>query len=180
MGDNIPRLQIKSVLVFLMHQAIATLGVVVAAYIPTLILVDFLFPERPQFLSEHDVSRLLTQLPYFPVQILEGLCLGWALGRGLRQRAMLWVWVLPALILCYAFINPPNISPGFTSAVALTFRNKSVRSHFFGSACRADIEDGCLDQLTFTMPFYASAAYSIGALLARLRRQKPVAEIGTS
>ena len=90
---------------------------------------------------------------------------------------MLWVWVLPALILCYAMIAEPNISPVFTSAIVLAERNKSVWSHFFGSGCRADLSDRCSDQLMFTMPFYASAAYWLGALLARKLKTKEDAEI---
>jgi hypothetical protein len=75
---------------------------------------------------------------------------------------------VPALILCYAMIAEPNISAGFTFAIVLAGRNKSVWSHFFGSGCRADLSNRCLDQFIFTMPFYASAAYSFGALVARI------------
>jgi hypothetical protein len=72
----------------------------------------------------------------------------------------------------------PNTSPVFISAIALAARNKSVWSHFFGLGCRA--EDRCFDQIVFTMPFYASAAYSLGALLARRMGRKSGEEIATA
>lgn len=164
-------------LIFVLHQLIAVLGVGFLAGTATFFIFGLLRPASPQFFTEHNVHRVLTQLPYFPVQILEGLWCGWALSRRLRQREMLWVWVLPALILCYAMIAEPNISPVFTSAIVLAGRNKSVWSHFLGSGCRADLSDRCSDQLMFTMPFYASAAYSLGALLARKLKTKEDAEI---
>ena len=166
--------------IFSLHQLIATLGVGFLASTATFFMFDLLRPLSPHFFTNHNVYEVSTQLPYFPVQILEGLWCGWALSRRLRQREMLWVWVLPALVLCYAMIAEPNISAGFTSAIVLAGRNKSVWSHFFGSGCRSDLGGPCLDQLIFTMPFYASAAYSLGALLARKMRPNADAEIVTS
>jgi hypothetical protein len=168
------------VLIFALHQLIATLGVGFLASTATFFMFNLLRPLSPQFFTEHNLYQISTRLPYFPIQILEGLWCGWALSRRLRQREMLWVWVFPALILCYATIAEPNISAGFTSAIVLAGRNKSVWSHFFGSGCRADLSDHCLDQFIFTMPFYASAAYSLGALLARKMRRNTDAEIVTN
>jgi len=168
------------VLIFALHQLIAVLGVGFLAGTATFFIFDLLRLLSPQFFTEHNVHRVLTQLPYFPAQILEGLWCGWALSRRLRQREMLWVWVLPALILFYAMIAEPDISPVFTSAIALAGRNKSVWSHFFGSGCRADLSDRCSDQLMFTMPVYISISYSLGALLARKKGPNADAEIVTS
>ena len=53
--------------------------------------------------------------------------------------------------------------------------NLSSLKHYFGAACR--VRDPCMDQLIFTMPFYASLAYSAGALLAqRFYREADFAE----
>jgi hypothetical protein len=120
--------------------------------------------------TDHERYRVLTQLPYFPIQILEGLWLGWVLGRRFTHRSMVWVWVLPTMILCYALIELPENPIAYTSAIALAERNRSVVSYFFGSGCKA--EDRCIDQLIFTMPFYASVAYSVGALVGRRSRPK--------
>ena len=178
--SHVSGFRFKSILIFGLHQVIATLGVGFAAATATFFLLDLLRPLNPHLFTEHNVYRVLTHLPYFPVQILEGLWFGWVLSRRLRQREMLWVWVLPALILCFALINVPNISGRFTSAIVLAARNKSVWSHFFGSGCRADLEDRCLDQLMFTMPFYASVAYWVGALLERVIHRKERAQVVTT
>jgi hypothetical protein len=116
----------KSVLIFALHQLIAILGVGFLASTATFFMFDLLRPLNPQFFSEHNVYQVSTRLPYFPVQILEGLWCGWALSRRLRQREMLWVWVLPALILCYAMIAEPNIFCWFHFRDCFSWR-KQVR-----------------------------------------------------
>jgi len=78
---------------------------------------------------------------------------------------MLWVWVIPLAILLYAFITATVLLPGWTSILARPTTFASRLSHYFGSGCKTSAR--CLDQLEITMPFYTSAAYSIGVLLAR-------------
>jgi hypothetical protein len=118
-GGHISRFRFKSVLIFALHQLIATLGVGFLAGTATFFVFGLLRPASSQFFTEHNVYQVLTQLPYFPVQILEGLWCGWVLSRRLRRREMLCIWVLPALILSYAMIFEPNTSPVFISAIAL-------------------------------------------------------------
>jgi hypothetical protein len=70
---------------------------------------------------------------------------------------MLWVWVIPLAILCYAVIA---FEPKWKSVLV----HESWLPHYFGWGCLPT--DHCLDQLVITMPFYAAAAYSIGAWFA--------------
>jgi hypothetical protein len=60
----------------------------------------------PEFLSLKPSMRfvhwLLTENPFYPAQMVSGLYLGWALGRWLRHRVMVWVWLLPL----YPFTAP--------------------------------------------------------------------------
>ena len=87
------------------------------------------------------------------------------MGSCLQRRSMLWVWVLPFMFLCYAIVNIPTISPPLLSMLLHSGVTHSQLSHYFGRGCQ--LKDRCMDQLLITMPFYASGAYSIGALLAR-------------
>jgi hypothetical protein len=73
---------------------------------------------------------------------------------------MVWVWVIPGLILCYALVAAPNLSPDSASVL---MHSDGMISRYFGWACQP--RNGCLDQLVITMPFYTAAAYSIGARL---------------
>ena len=50
----------------------------------------------------HFVHWVLTENPFYPLQIVAGVYFGWLLGRRLQHRSMLWIWVLPLAILVYA------------------------------------------------------------------------------
>ena len=68
------------------------------------------------FLFGHSYPRktfysLVSESPYFPVQIIFALTLGWLLGRVLRHRSMVWVWVLPLAILCYSVATSRVLVP---------------------------------------------------------------------
>lgn len=78
--------------------------------------------------------------------------------------AMLWIWVLPLAILAYVFAAKPVLSP-WASVFERPNTFLDRLSYYFGHGCQARAR--CLDQLLITMPFYASVAYSLGALLAR-------------
>jgi hypothetical protein len=153
----------RIVLSFAVHQVIGTWGVGVTIGWLVAFCEDFLrlfgktFPMR-------DAHWILTETGYFPLQIAFALFLGWLLGRDLRRRAMLWVWVIPFVILCYAVAAIPTISPWLTPSATQAGIGEPRLFHYFAAGCRAEYR--CLDQIIFTMPFYASAAYSIGALLA--------------
>ena len=120
--------------------------------------------------SKNFVHWILTENPFYPVQIVAALYFGWLLGRRLQHRSMLWIWLLPLAILAYAFATTPVLRPW----ASVFERPDTVRaptqfglrlSYYFGRGCQARAR--CLNQLLITMPFYASVAYSLGALLAR-------------
>jgi hypothetical protein len=138
------------------HQIISTLGVMV--------LAGFLA------FATSSASRarwILTETPYFPVQIGLAFVIGVALQRCLRHRIMQWVWVLPSLILLVSFILTP-----------LPFVGRL--QHYFGRGCK--LEFRCFVQLSVTLPFYAAASYSLAAFLSRILhrrlRQHEAANIG--
>jgi len=159
------------VLIFVVHQIVGTWGI---AFLASFGLFS-LFDAIPDFLGWKPPVRfvywLLTENPFYPAQIVAGLYLGWLLGRRFQHKSMLWIWVLPLAALCCALmVGPiglfPQRIPQWTSALARHSAVGSRLSYYFGRGCQPRAH--CVDQLLITMPFYASAAYSLGALLARL------------
>ncbi len=168
--DSIERLRTKSLtksaLTFGLHQFIGMYGIPYTAPVVFSLAFKFLF------LFGHNYPRktfyaIVSERPYFPVQIIFALILGWLLGRALRHRSMVWVWVLPLAILCYSLLTARVLIP--TSILIRPSVIQSWFSHYFGWGCRP--ADHCLDQLLITMPFYSSLAYSLGAFLARRMAQ---------
>ena len=150
----------KSIATFALHQFIGMYG------IPYTAPIVFSLAFKCLFVLGHTYSRkvfysILSGLPYFPVQIVFALILGWLLGRALRHRSIVWVWVLPLVILCYSVATYRVLIP--TSVLASI--GQSRFSHYFGWGCRP--ENHCLDQLLITMPFYSCLAYSLAAAVAR-------------
>jgi hypothetical protein len=148
---------------FVMHQLIGIAGIKLTdANVTTLAFVVL-------HMFGKDYSRayyywILDGRPYFPIQIALGLLLGWAFGRRLWHRSMIWVWILPFAYLCYAFVAVPtitsNLPPEFQAGIG-----ESRFAHYFGWGCGP--WNNCIDQVDFTLPFYIGAAYSLGGLLAR-------------
>jgi len=159
----------RTVVLFVMHQIIGTEGVIWLT-----VLGAFLLATTVSTVSEtwahsapmHLVHLILTNTPFFPVQIAFGAYLGWKLYRRWPHHSMLWVWILPGVVLTYAVISIPTFSPWSYSPAT------GPLSHYFGWGCQADYR--CYDQLTFTEPFYTSVAYSLGALWARKAKQQTV------
>ena len=152
--------RLKSVLIFVMHQLLGTWGIALFAYFLGSSVFE-LFGLFGRSYSMRPLHWILTETPFFPVQIALGLYFGWLLGRRLKHRSMVWVWIIPGLILCYAVVAVPNLSPEPTSVLV---HSGGSLSHYFGWGCQP--KDRCLDQLLITMPSYAATAYSIGARLA--------------
>ncbi|HZZ16364.1 MAG TPA: hypothetical protein VFE08_10420 [Candidatus Sulfotelmatobacter sp.] len=105
---------------------------------------------------------ILLETPYFPVQIVIGLLWGFQLGRRYGHRAMLWIWTVPALTIILLILFAP-FPPEVISGVEIT-----RTAHFFGWACVP--QNRCFEQVGVTLPLYASASYSLGALFARVTR----------
>jgi len=153
---------IKSGLIFAAHQIVATEGVIWLTILGTFLLrgsIAELHEAWGHSAFTRGMHLILSNTPFFPIQIAAGAYLGWKLYSRLGHRSMLLVWILPGLLLTYVVLAVPTFSPWSLSP------ETSPLSHYFGWGCQADYH--CYDQLTFTQPFYTSAAYSLGALWAR-------------
>jgi hypothetical protein len=154
-----------SALVFVMHQFIGTLGIIWFATISVALLggtIAELYDLVGRQFSKRPIYWIMTETPYFPVQIALGFYCGWKIYRRLRHREALWVWVPPLLVLCYAVVAIPTSGPQMTS-IFIQLGGQSPLSHYFGWGCQP--KNGCFDQLLITLPFYTATAYSIGACL---------------
>jgi hypothetical protein len=153
----------KSVSVFVIHQLVGTWGVPFLAYsLGTSVFRLMEFLGRTQ--SMRSLHWILTETPYFPVQIALGLYFGWLIGRRFGHRSMKYVWIAPFLLLMYAVIWLPTVTPELTSVLLQVRGNQSAISHYFGWGCK--LRERCFDQLFVTMPFYTALSYSIGAWFA--------------
>ena len=148
----------KSALTFGLHQFIGMYGVPYTAPLVFSLAFKLLFLFGPSYSLQRTFYSIVSEKPHFPVQIIFALILGWLLGRALRHRSMVWVWVLPFAILCYSLVSARVLIP--TSVFARPSVIQSRFSHYFGWGCRPAAH--CLDQLLITMPFYSSLAYSMG------------------
>src|SRR3989442_15412434 len=164
--DSIEQFQrnslMKSTLTFSLHQFIGMYGIPYTAPLVFSLAFKFLLLFGRSY-SQRTFYSIVSEKPYFPVQIISALILGWLLGRTLRHRSTVWVWVLPLAILGYSLVTARVLIP--TSVFASPGVFQSRFSHYFGSGCQPAAH--CLDQLLITMPFYSSLAYSVGAFLAR-------------
>jgi len=139
--------------IFLVHLVAGTYGSMAAAAA----LVYLLFPYVRLLrtgLEFKEFNRVLS-VPYFPLQILVGLAIGYFLQRRFPSTAAQWVWVFPLVTLSYRFISfhPSVLEPAFVSRA----------SHFFGRKCRPP---DCFEQFRYTAPFYTAVAYSLAARLS--------------
>lgn len=147
---------LKSVLVFAAHQLVGTWGVATFAYF----LGSSIWWLADLFGQTHSKRLLywvLTETPFFPIQICLGLYFGWSLARRFGHREMQWVWVIPTLLLCYAILAIPAHS------TSVLFPARTALSDYFGWACLP--QNHCLNQLVITMPFYVATAYSLASWL---------------
>lgn len=124
---------------FPFHQILSTVGVLVLAGFLT-----FTVSPLPR------ARWILTETPYFPVQIALAFLVGLVLPRFLRHWLMEWVWVLPFSILCVSF-----------TLTRLPLVDRFER--YFGWGCRPEL--GCFVQLGVTLPLYAAASYALAAFL---------------
>jgi hypothetical protein len=148
---------------FCIHQLISALGVPAAGpWLCSLVVYLTNLDGRP--LDAGKVRWVLTGTPFYPVQIALALLVGVLLGRRFGHRAMLWVWVLPAVVLGVALVAFHENGQNVIWAVPV-LSSSSIFSHFFGWGCQPRLR--CIDQLIFTMPFYSSLAYALGGRLGR-------------
>ena len=143
---------------FLIHFFIGAIGVPIAAAV---LAYSVLLPLHEFFpsIGERTVHWILTETPYFPLQILVGFLWGFLISRRYRHVAMLWTWAVPALAISLALLFAP-LRPVIVSGVEIT-----KVEHFFGWSCLP--QNHCFEQVALTMPFYSATAYAVGAFLAR-------------
>jgi hypothetical protein len=153
---------VLSFLTFCMHQFLGTWGIAFFAYWVGISLFE-LMASLGKPLPMRSLHWILTETPYFPVQIALGLYCGWLIARRFHHRAMRYVWMLPLMLLIYAMLELPPFTPEFSSVLAQAGHEKSVFSRYLGWGCNP--RERCLDQLFVTMPFYTSVSYSVGAWL---------------
>src|SRR5580700_4530414 len=114
-----------------------------------------LFDVLPSFANQKPFLRfgywVLTENPFYPVQIVVGLYFGWPLGRRFHHKSMVWIWILPLAILIYSFAATPVLSP-WESLLSRPTTVQSRLSYYFGWGCQTRAR--CLNQLVITMPFY--------------------------
>jgi len=164
------RSRLGLVLVFSMHQVISTIGVLVVAGFLIFSSIPLIRLWQPTF-GTRQARWILTETHYFPVQTVLALLLGGVIGVWSKNRAILWVWVLPFLFLSCAIVFSTRVSAAAGFSV-----DQSLMSRFFGCGCAP--QNRCFDQLVFTLPFYTASCYSLGALLARMsRRRYPRTEV---
>lgn len=149
-----------SVIEFAAHQMAGAFGVPIFAHLLGLSLFNLAGLVGREY-SLRPLHYILTETPYFPVQIVLGLWFGWLLGKRFRHRSMIYAWLLPFLILSFAVVAVPSLSTEYTSVLT---DPQSRFSHYFGWGCQP--KNHCFDQLIVTLPFYAATSYSIGAYLA--------------
>jgi hypothetical protein len=150
-------------MMFIAHQVIVLWVVIVSAGILTASAVNFLH----LFGWQHPINTyrwILNGTPYFPAHVLLGLLLGWLLARSLEDRTMIWVWVLPSALMVYALVAIPTLAPRFVLPGFQAGVGQTPWVHYFGRNCQ--LGNYCIDQTSFTRPFYVSIAYSVAALIA--------------
>ncbi len=146
--------------VFLIHQFLGTWGVFLAAPWVLMFLgeVGWHFGLKTYMAQ---TQWVLYGTPFFPAHVVLALVVGWVLGGTRRHQSMLWVWILPFVSLCTAYIGFPLIGTGSALACAsLGVSSKLEYSwayfgvHSFQQAVRISL-------------LYSATAYSFGALLVR-------------
>jgi hypothetical protein len=104
---------------------------------------------------------ILTETPYYPVQISIALIAGFAIGKIRRIPFTRWMWVFPSMLLLGGLVFV-HLQEGQTRL-----------AHFFGweGLPQFHFPQGSQgDQIFFTLPFYVSVAYSATAFLVQRRQ----------
>jgi len=140
----------------IVHQIISLVGIPVLSAFLTFTLCS-IAQSVTHSVPSGLASKLLTQIPGFPIQAILGFLLGLSLGNFSQRRVMMWVWVLPLILFCIALLfSPLNGSSQSGPLYPPEAHHKST----------------LLEQLSWSILFIPSAAYSLGAKSARPRHNK--------
>jgi hypothetical protein len=144
---------------FLIHQFLATWGLFLAVpWVLTFFLELGVHFGLKVYMTQ--VDWVLYGTPLFPLHVATALIVGWILGGTLRERAMLWVWVLPLVSLCTSHIGFPLLARGYSS----DFRYLALSRELEYSWGRLGLHS--LQQIIRIALLYIAIAYSVGGLLA--------------
>jgi hypothetical protein len=144
---------------FLIHQFLSTWGLFIAV---PMVLVFFIELGLHFGLKVYmtQIDWLLYGTPVFPLHLATALIVGWVLAGTLRERAMLWVWVLPFVSCCTSQIGYPLLARGFSA----DYRFLAYSGFFEYSWGRLGTHS--LQQVVGIALLYTAIAYSVGGLLA--------------
>lgn len=144
---------------FLIHQFLSTWGLFTA--VP--MVFAFILEAGLHFglrIYMNQIDWVLYGTPFFPLHVIMAFMVGWVLGGTLRERSMLWVWVLPFVSLCTSQIGFPLIGRGFSE----DYRLLALSGQLEYSWGRFGVYS--LQQIVRITLLYTAVAYSLGALLA--------------
>jgi len=158
-AGQLPYARLRVPVKFLIHQFLGTWGLFMAAPMILMFFVELGLHFGWKFYMTQ-IDWVLYGTPLFPLHVAVALVLGWVLGGTLRERSMLWVWVLPFVSLCTSHLGFPLIATGYSAAYR--FLALSVKLEYswgrFGPHS--------LQQIVRITLLYTAIAYSLGALLA--------------
>ncbi len=143
----------KQALLFALHQLLSPYGLVAFSAFLTIEAASMVHAWYPAITTK-TASWILTETPYFPVQVIVALQGGFAIRRFSRLPFGQWMWVLP-LILLICMVTFAQVPV-----------EQSRIDYFFGWGGLPRRGQLLLCEVDFTMPFYVAVAYSLGALLA--------------
>lgn len=143
-------LALRALIIFVGQVLVSTIGVAVLTAFLTFSSYSMMHSWN-HTISTRGASRLLTEVPGFPVQVLVALMTGFLIAKHTRSRLAAWAWIVPALAICGAFIWEPRT-------------DASILSHYFGYGCTP--MNRCFDQFLFTLPLEAAVSYALGATLS--------------
>jgi hypothetical protein len=157
---------------FVAQQVVATAGAMVMAVL-AMVIPAALMTSVGHHTSPGSFGDNMIDQPFFrwadksnALFPISGLVLGFFSRRILRSRWGVWVWVLPLIVLAWNLLTWEGAGPPTTKVYWA-----HVWANYFSSACAGS---ECLYELFVTVPFYTSAAYSLGWLAASLRQNRNI------
>jgi hypothetical protein len=138
---------LRGLLFYIGHTVVATLVATAMGFLISMLLALFCLVV-PQV--RVPLGYVLGE-PFFPLQVLSGVILGFLANRRFRNWSAVWVWIPPAA----------NLAHTISTWKVYTSRSywEDVWAYFFVGT------DG-LHALFYTAPVYTAIAYSVGAFLA--------------
>jgi hypothetical protein len=142
----------KRALLFALHQLLCPYGLVVVSAFLTIDGASLVHSWDPAITTK-TASWILTETPYFPVQITIALLSGLAIHKFSQFPFGQWMWVLPLVLLICTII------------FAQIPLGESRIDYLFGWGGLPQNRHPPSYEVAITMPFYVSVVYSLGTLL---------------